>query len=211
LALLVIGMLLAASAAAHDEAAKPNNKQQYRFEVTPFAGYRVGGTFEDEATGTKLELNENGSFGLILNMKEAANTEWELGYSHQSTDVDVGGTDVTAIDMDVDYLQIGGTYIGDGELARPFLVATVGLAHFDPGVPEFPSDTFFAFSIGGGWKLRPAKRLGLRLEGRFYGTVIDSDSNIFCASGPNGSGCLINTKADVLWQWEMLLGAIFRF
>jgi len=209
-AFLAMGLIVAVPAAAHDEAAQPQNNRQYRFEVTPFAGYRVGGTFEDETTGAELDLDDNGSFGLILNMQEAANTEWELGYSHQSTEVDVGDSGET-IDMDVDYLQIGGTYLGDGELARPFLVATVGLAHLDPRASEFSSDTFFAFSIGGGWKMRPARRLGLRVEGRFYGTVIDSDSDIFCTSGPEGSNCLIRTKGEVLWQWEMMLGAIFRF
>ena len=193
-------------------AQEPAGKRGYRFEVTPFAGYRVGGTFEDETSGTRLELNDGGSFGLILNMRADANTEYELMFSHQDTEIDLGGTPGgQAIDIDVDYLQVGGTYLGDGRMARPYMVATIGLAHLDPGSAGLPSDTFFAFSIGGGWKLRPRERIGLRLEGRFYGTVVDSDSKIFCTSGPSGLSCLINTKAQMLWQWEMLAGLTFRF
>ncbi len=209
LAVLVVGLLVGALAVAEEGAAK----KIYRFEVTPFAGYRVGGTFEDELSETELDLDDAGSYGLVLNMRESANTEWELGYSHQRTNVDTAGltNDGGKLNLDIDYLQIGGTYIGPSDLARPFLVATIGLAHFDPEVSALDSETYFAFSIGGGVKLWPANRFGLRLEGRFYGTVLDSESKIFCTSGSEGSGCLISTKAEVLWQWEMMLGAIVRF
>ena len=208
-AVLVLSLLVGAVAIAQERAAK----KVYRFEITPFAGYRVGGTFEDELSEAELDLDDGGSYGLVLNMRESANTEWELGYSHQNTNIDTAGVtnDGGKLNLDVDYLQFGGTYIGPSDLARPFLVATVGLAQLDPKDDAFAKETYFAFSIGGGWKFWPAKRLGLRLEGRFYGTVLDSDSKIFCSSSAEGSGCLISTKAEVLWQWEMMLGAIMRF
>ena len=208
-ALLILSLFAGAAAMAEESA----GQHIYRFQVTPFAGYRVGGTFEDELSEASLDLDDAGGYGLILNMRESPNTEWELGYSHQSTNVDTEGVSMNGskLDLDIDYLQFGGTYIGPHELARPFLVATVGLAHFDPDAGALDSETYFAFSIGGGLKLWPARRFGLRLEGRFYGTVLDSESKIFCASNSEGSGCLISTKADVRWQWEMMLGAIMRF
>ncbi len=185
-----------------------------RFEITPFAGYRLGGTFEDDETGEELELEDSGSFGISLNLQAEPNTQYELTYSHQSTDIDV--TDVLPgspdLDIDLDYLQIGGTYLWDGDLARPFLVATVGIAHLDPDASDLDSETYFAFSIGGGWKVFPTRRLGLRLEGRFYGTVLESDSAVFCRSGAEeGTGCLVRTSGELLWQWEMFAGASFRF
>jgi hypothetical protein len=115
------------------------------------------------------------------------------------------------IDLSIDYLQFGGTYIGPSRLARPFLAATVGLSRFDPEASQFSAETYFAFSIGTGVKLWPENRFGLRLEGRLYGSVLDSESKIFCASDSENSACLISTKAEVLWQWEMMFGAILRF
>lgn len=208
-ATLMLSLLIGTAAIAQESA----DPKIYRFQVTPFAGYRLGGTFEDELSEAELDLDEAGSFGLVLNMRESANTEWELGYSHQSTSIDTagvtdGGSD---LDLDIEYLQIGGTYIGPHELARPFMVATIGLARFDPEPGGLDSETYFAFSIGGGVKLWPQNRFGLRLEGRFYGTVLDSESKIFCTSNATTSGCLISTKGEVLWQWEMMLGAIMRF
>lgn len=207
-AIPLAGLFVVLQAAAQ----APADAELSRFELTPFAGYRIGGTFSDEATDETLELNDSGAFGVIVNLRESPNTEWEVMYSHQDTAIDIdaaGGP--AAIDMTVDYLQIGGTYLGSGTRARPYMVATLGLAHLDPGAAGLPSDTFFAFTVGGGWKILSTERIGLRLEGRFYGTVIDSDSKIFCGSGPAGGGCLINTQAEVLWQFEMSAGLIFRF
>ena len=207
-----MGLAFGASASAQ----APVDSKTYRFQLTPFAAYRVGGQFEDESSEAELELDDGGSFGVVFNMRESANTEWEIAYSHQNTSIDTsevtdGGSD---IDLDIDYLQFGGTYIAPvarSDLARPFLVATIGLARFDPEQSQFDSETYFAFSIGGGVKLWPSNRFGLRLEGRFYGSVVDSDSKIFCTSNAETSGCLISTKAEVLWQWEMMLGGIVRF
>jgi hypothetical protein len=183
------------------------------FEITPFAGYRVGGTFGNDE-GEDLELDDGGSFGVVLNLMADANTQWELGWSRQAADADLTGLDAGAGEtgIDIDYLQLGGTYLWDGALARPFMVATVGLTRFDPDDSRFGAETDFSFSIGGGLKVWPAQRIGLRLEGRFYGTVVDSDSSIFCFSGPNTGGrCLISASGDVLWQWEMMAGVVVRF
>jgi len=189
-------------------------ERKYPFEVTPFVGYRIGGTFEDEDSDAEFELDESSSFGLVMNLRAEDNTQWELVYSHQNTDLDSSGLlspSDPVLSMDVDYLQLGGTYLWEGDLARPFMVATMGLAHFDPEDSDFNSETYFSFSIGGGWKVFPTKRVGLRLEGRFYGSLIESDSNIFCESISGSSRCLISTSGTILWQWEMMAGAVFRF
>lgn len=184
-----------------------------RFEVTPFIGYRIGGTFDDDASDAQIDFDDSASFGLALNLRADSHTQYELTFSHQDTEFDIGSVNVMTADLDVtiDYLQIGGTYLWDGGLARPFFVATVGLAHVDPDGSAFNSETYFAFSIGSGLKFWPRKRFGLRLEGRLYGTVIDSDTSVFCLSGAGGSNCLIQTDAGILWQWEILAGPIWRF
>ncbi len=185
----------------------------HHFELTPFAGYRLGGSFEEAETGKSVALGDGGSYGLLVNIRDKANTQYEFGWSHQETSVNLRGAtgEPGKLDLDIDYFQAGGTYLWEGDLARPYMVATIGAAHYRPGTGTGGSDTYFAFSIGGGWKLWPTRRFGLRLEGRFYGTLIDSDSKIFCSSAPDNSKCLIHTNADVLWQWEMIAGGTFRF
>ena len=92
-----------------------------------------------------------------------------------------------------------------------FVAATIGAARFDPDGPGLSSDEFFAFTVGGGWKYFPSSRVGLRQDGRFIGTVLDSDSEIFCQSGPEGGGCIINNRGELLWQFELQAGVVIRF
>ncbi len=184
-----------------------------RFELTPFAGYTFGGEFEDMTNSDSLELDDSASFGLILDIRESANTQWEILYSRQATQADTTGLLIsgTSFDLDVHYIQAGGTYLADGDHARPFLAATIGATHFEPGLAGFDSETFFSFSIGAGLHLRPNDRLGIRLEARAYGTLLESNTDLFCQTGPVENICAIRSEGTILWQLETLAGFVFRF
>ena len=111
----------------------------------------------------------------------------------------------------MDYLHAGGTFLFDGEVARPYIVATLGASHFDPDDSNFDSETFFSASFGGGLKLFPKKRFGIRLEGRLFGSWLDTESDIFCQTGPQANVCAVSIEGNVLWQWQTTAGFIFRF
>lgn len=184
-----------------------------RFELTPFAGITFGGEFEDMTSSESLQLDDNASFGLILDIRESANTQWEILYSRQATRADTTDlpTSGASFDVDVHYIHGGGTYLGEGDRARPFLAATIGATHFEPGLDDFGSETFFSFSIGAGFQLRPNDRLGIRLEARAYGTVLESDTELFCRTGPTENICAIRSEGTILWQLQTLAGFVFRF
>ena len=129
--------LLAGSAANSQET-------DFAFELTPFAGFGFGGEFTDLNGTDSLELDDDASFGAILNIRESANTQWEILYSRQATEADTAGLPISmpSLDIDVHYLHGGGTYQGGGTYARPYLAATLGATHFEPGLPGFDSETF---------------------------------------------------------------------
>jgi len=180
-------------------------------ELTPYGAYSFGGTFQDEESTAEAELQDSGSFGLILDYQRKDNTQVELIYSLQRTDADVSGTTVPNVNMH--YLQLGGTYQFEAGKVLPFMSATLGGTHIDVDTEGFGSDTFFSFSIGGGLQIAPSSRLGLRLEARAFGTMLRSGSTIFCISDPgNGTaGCAITVSGDVLWQFQTMAGIVFRF
>lgn len=188
------------------------NDSEARFEITPFAAYRVGGTFDDAESEAELELAESSAWGFIVNGAVQSNTEWEVLYARQSTDVDASGIVVpqSDLDIDVDYLHFGGTYLFDGERVRPFIAMTIGATRFDPGLSGADARTYFSGSLGAGWKFRLADHIGLRLEGRGYGTLIDSNSRLFCVSD-GGGACLITLEGRILTQWEARAGLTIRF
>jgi opacity protein-like surface antigen len=205
--------LIFASAALLAVTAVEAQEEISLFELTPFAGYTLGGEFEDINSSSSLEIEDDASFGLILNIRDSANTQWEVFYSRQATAADTTGSPISGslLDLDVHYIHGGGTYLADGDRARPFLAATIGATHFEPGLAGFDSETFFSFSIGAGFQIRPNDRLGIRLEGRAFGTVLQSDTDIFCRTGPGENICAIRTEGTVLWQFQTLAGFVFRF
>ena len=199
------GIFIPLPALAQDDSTK--------FELTPFAAYRGGGQFEDKEGLVEFDLQESNAWGLILNGKVEANTQWEVLYSSQSTRVETAEAipDEPDLDMDVEYLHLGGTYLFDGERVRPFIAATIGASRFGPQPSGFSSETFVSGSFGAGWKINLAKNLALRVEARGYATLVDDDSQLFCVSSDAGGACLIVLEGSFFTQWETRAGLVFRF
>ena len=188
-------------------------ERPFRFELSPFAGYRFGGEFEEEGTDRTFEPDESNANGIILNIREGANTQWEVLFARQSTAVAAEpplGTEAVP-DLDVEYLHFGGTYHGDGNNTRPFLATTIGLTRFDPEPSGTSAETYFSASIGGGVQLRATRRLGVRLEGRVVTTLVSSDSEIFCRTGGVTNFCAVRVDGSTFTQFELRAGLVFRF
>jgi hypothetical protein len=184
-----------------------------RFELTPFGGYRFGGTLEIEESPDSFDFEDSASFGLIVNFPHRANTRWEILYANQSTEAEFSGvaTGDEVIDVDLQMLQIGGTYQFEGEKVLPYLAATLGATHAKASGTSSESDTFWSGSIGLGILVAPNSRIGLRLEARAYGTFTNSSTDLLCASGPGGAGCAIQVAGDLLTQIETFAGVVIRF
>ena len=185
--------------------------ESYRFEVAPYLGYRLGGTFDEQDGDRHFDLQDSDAQGLMFSGRVQPNTQWEVLYGRQSTEVDTEGlfVDDPLLNLDVDYIHFGGTYLFEGNNVRPFIALTVGVTHVDPAPSDFSSENFFSFSFGGGWQLNATKRLGVRLEARAFVTSVNSDSRIFCESGAVGGACVIDIEAESLTQWEARAGLVF--
>jgi hypothetical protein len=182
-------------------------------EITPFIGYRFGGTFEQEQSEAEYELNDSPSFGLIVNIRHQDPTQWEIFYSQQKTEAEFLGatTNDPEVDIDLHVLQLGGTYQFEGELARPYLAFTLGGTHIRTSSAESRSDTFFSGSIGVGMKFLPTSRVGIRVEARAYGTLVSSSTDLFCSTGPDANVCAIRLEGKMLSQFETFAGITVRF
>lgn len=182
-------------------------------EITPFGGYRFGGTFNAESSSGAYELDDASAYGLIVNFPHRDNTQWELLYSRQSANAsfDTATINDPAVDIELHVLQVGGTYQGTGNKVRPYLAATIGGTHIKVNSRGSESDTFFSGSIGVGLQLLPESRFGLRLEARAYGTLTNSNTDLFCRTGPDLNVCALRVEGDMLSQVETFAGFVFRF
>jgi hypothetical protein len=188
-------------------------EQPFSFEITPFGAYRFGGEFEETDGNFSIDLDDSSSYGLILNARHSPITQWEILYSRQETSADTTGLGLSEpkLDINVEYLHAGGTYLWDGNQVRPFLAATLGATRIEVSNPGFDSDSFFSFSLGLGLQIRPTDRLGLRLEARGFATLLDSNTDLFCEFGPSNNICAIRIDGTIMWQVEAIAGIVFRF
>lgn len=206
LSVLVLTMALFAQMAGAAET-KPG------VEVTPFGAYRFGGKFDVKESDESYELDDSASYGVILNLPHSVNTQYEVFYSRQDTKAvfSSAAANDPAVDLDMHVLQLGGTYLGDGERLRPYLAATIGGTYVKVRSAGSRSDTFFSGSIGAGLLFQPYSRLGVRLEARAYGTLTDSKTELFCQTGPDLSLCAVRIEGNLLSQIETFAGVVFRF
>ena len=175
--------------------------------VTPYLGYRVGGEFEDFATGARLKLKEGDAYGLVVSWGPDAT--YELLYSRQETELTASQAVSPSVlfDVDVTNIMFSGRNILDKELGS-FMSGVVGMTRYNPGISGFSTETRFALGAGAGIDYRISKALDIRLEGRAVATFIDSSSGVFCSSA---SGCAILADSDVVWQVEFISGFTFKF
>jgi len=210
---IVQGAALGASASASSGTSQgtprssSNPETAPAFEVTPFIGQMAGGEFEDPLDGRDRDLDADTNWGIILNALASPGRHYELLYTRQSTELE----GESRLDMDVHYLQIGGTvsYL-DAQRVIPYFGLTVGAAQFEPGSAGMDDETKFAFSVATGVRVPINDRVGVRLDLRAFVTLLGGDEDIFCVSS-GGASCRVRVKSDTLTQYAASLGVAIRF
>jgi len=203
----------AAPAYAEEESAEsPAQSSAPSFEVTPFIGYRMGGSFDVAGTTRDADVDNHGSFGVALDLRIDEGSQYELLYSRQQTRLQQDSP-LGPLDLDVEYLHLGGTLVVDQEQWRftPYVAGGLGLTRFSPKVGTADDDTRFSLSLGAGVRVPISRNFGLRFEVRGYVTLIDTDTAFFCASGESGGFCAIRARGSTFVQYELLAGAAFAF
>lgn len=188
----------------------------YVWEVTPFVGYRMGGDFDLEDTaGTgatgDADLKNHGSFAIAANLRLDEVSAYELFYSRQETSLKQSSP-LAPFDIDVEYLHLGGTLVvNEGLPVIPYMGGGLGITRLSPQSGGGDEDTRFSLSLAGGFKVPVNERFGVRLELRGYLTFLNSDTDVFCASGSFGGTCAFRVRGSTMWQFELLAGAAFAF
>lgn len=181
------------------------------FQAALHAGYRFGGSLEDQTTGDDRDFDEGGSFALALELRYKPGDDrfYQLWYSRQASEV---ADALASYDVDIQYLHLGGTIpIGDRERAQPYFAAGLGGTRFSSSEPGAKDKTRFSGSLALGLAVPLAGHAALRFEARGYVTAVDTDTAIFCRSD-NGTGfCRIVASGSAIVQVEVLAGIAIRF
>jgi hypothetical protein len=196
-AILFVACLVGHTSAAHAQG----------IEITPFGGYRFGGDFFELVAGQPVDTDGAPAVGAIVDIPLGNGLQVEGLFTHQDATVTVQSTPVgpaTRRHVSVDHWQGGALQEYSEGRVRPFAIGTLGLTRY---AGEGDSEMRFTLGAGGGVKLFPTSRVGVRLNGQLSATFVYVDARV-ASCGPGL--CLFGINADIVWQPEFSTGLIFR-
>ena len=177
--------------------------QEAKLEITPSYGYTFSSR-NNYAYG-ELDLEDNYSAGLALDIRVHRDMLVELSYSNYPTEMTaevyngIYGKSRYVTPVSVQYYMIGGMREFSDEKVKPFTSLSLGGALLHPtgntegtdfigNTAEISYGDQWAFSaaLGGGAKIMFNDRIGLRLQGRLLLPMYFNGVGIYCGGGCGG-------------------------
>jgi hypothetical protein len=173
--------------------------------------YREGGDFEDSFTGRNLSVDSSNATAFIISKAVNKTQSVEFTYSYQSTELSFSNNR-KLFDVDISYFHLGGTnQIAKSDKAEAYVVGGLGATYFSPD-SGYSSETRFSLSLGLGAKYHISERLVLRSDIKFFSTLLNSGSGIFCGGSSNGGGgCSVAVSGSTANQFEAGIGLGYNF
>ncbi|MGZ5445861.1 MAG: outer membrane beta-barrel protein [Thermoanaerobaculia bacterium] len=181
------------------------------FELTPFIGYRWGGTIFADQTfifGEDVDVAPSANFGVSFGIPLGdTGMKLELMANRQSSELETGSglfePDDRVADIDVTYLHAGLQFpFARSRNAVPYVIASAGIANLDPQISGVSAEQRFSASAGIGVKVPMSRALSFRFEGRGYFTSLEEDED--CTI------CDYYYNED-FYQGEVNAGLVFSF
>jgi outer membrane protein W len=173
--------------------------------LIPFVGYLNGGEIEDTILDNpNIEISSGLAYGLAVVVPLNDQLGIEVLYDRQSTEIAVPGLEEQP-GLDADYLLVSALFsFRPGESANPYVGLGLGATRLSPEGGD--ADTWGAASLAFGVDFPLSDSLGVRLDGRYFGTRVDEDDEVACEP----ESCLIYGQS-ILQQWQVSAGLSIRF
>jgi hypothetical protein len=184
---------------------------QTTLEITPTAGYRFGGTVDND--NGQFSASSDVAWGGTIGYRVKPDGLIELVYSRQPTTVSFAPDTAARFvvgDAAIEYLQLGGALeFGHDPNTKPFFALTIGGTHFAPQATGLHDEYVFSFGAALGLKTYLSRRIGLRAQGRLWMSTLSADSQFWCTLP---GGCVIHASNGVFFtQGEFSGGVMFLF
>jgi hypothetical protein len=187
------------------------------FEVTPFVGARLGGTFDVRAEPSQIQATwkDASSYGLSAGVRfdELSMIEfrWTRSISTLRFDAPLGFLGVSLGDVTLDQFHMDFTrefVIPEVKGLRSFLTGSVGATHLAALNDGF---TRFSFGFGAGLKQSLGSRFAIRAEAKWLPILIDPEVGGWACGTVGIGGCLVVLNGPLTQQFEFSVGPVLRF
>ena len=177
-----------------------------RTELSLLGGHTTAGDIDQKALGIqKLQVAGGFSWAVTAGHFFSEHVGAEASWTQQGSDLAIGTADGDAelFDMKIGALQGSFVYqFGAGEARlRPFLAAGIGATFLS--AEDLDSETKLGWSVGGGLKWFPSRRIGVRAQARYVPTQLSDSGAEVCDPFGFCQGSL--------HQFDFLGGVVVRF
>jgi len=188
------------------------------FEVTPFVGLRLGGTFDIQPDGpaqVEATLKDATSYGLSAGVRFDDFSLVEFRWTRATSTLRFGapfafaGTsigDVTLNQFHADFTRE--FVIPEVKGLRSFLTASLGATHLGAADDRF---TRFSFGFGAGLKQFLGSRFAIRADALWLPVLVDQSVGRFACGTIQFGGCLVLLSGELLQQFQLTIGPVVRF
>lgn len=192
------------------------SEAQLIYEINVNGGYRLGGGFNYtiNATNTtlKFDFESKPSFGVKAAVGLTPSFFLEFEWDRQNTVLSRVGLiqddSKPTLDVTIDYYHAGFVFQYAYDRLQPFGFFSLGVTSFYPEGSVFSNSTKFSMGAGLGVKYFINRMFGLRFQGRFYTTSMNSE---FGGTWCDFYGCWSTTRVNWLTQWSFTGGVFVRF
>ncbi|WP_369434242.1 outer membrane beta-barrel protein [Psychromonas sp. MME1] len=176
--------------------------------VSGYLGGRISNDLEDKETDEKADLSNDLSQALSVAWRYSRNKETEIMFSTAKQTLTTSGEQNIKTDLRISYLHFGGRVIFPHENGFSNSVGLgIGATVFSPDDSQYDTEIKFSGNITAGLRYELTPQWALRGDLRVYGTVLNSDSTMFCDNGT----CLIRSSGEVYVQTEIMTGIEYKF
>ena len=177
--------------------------------ISAYLGGRISEDLKTKEPGQEAKVDNNFAQALALSWYYGRNTEGELFYSNSKQHISISNGEISeSTSMYISYLHFGGrvNFVNSSPFSTS-LGLGIGATFFVPDESQYDKDIAFSGNITGGMRYELNDQWALKADLRFYGTVIQNDSSLFCGDGT----CLVKLDGSVYVQTELMAGVEYKF
>ena len=189
------------------------------FDVTPFIGARLGGTFEIQPNAVapivEATLKDATSYGVSAGVRFDDFSLVEFRWTRARSELRFGGPfvfvgtsvgDVTLNQFHADFTRE--FPIPEVKGLRTFLTGSLGATHLGAAQDGF---TRFSFGFGSGLKQFIGPRFAIRAEAQWLPILVEPSVGGFACGTLQFGGCLVVLNGELVSQFQLSIGPVVRF
>ena len=213
--------LISCLALAATLAATPAHAQYVEiqsFEVTPFIGARLGGTFDiqpDGAAQIEATLKDATSYGFSAGVRFDDFSLVEFRWAQAASELRFGapfaflGSSVGEVTLNQFHADFTREFvIPEVKGLRTFVTGSVGVTHLGAAQGGF---TRFSYGFGSGLKQFLGSRLAIRAEAQWLPILVEPSVDGFACGTLQLGGCLVILEGELVQQFQLSIGPVVRF